>query len=118
MRKAFAVLANLLLLVVVAEFFFAASGGAGGTYRPHHALGYVIFLLPLVMAAVAALAHLPGRLIGMAALVSGLTGVQVAIAKIAAAADSPVVFGLHALGGLGIVAVAFLIARQGIAIAK
>src|SRR5262245_34483009 len=125
MRKVFTGLANLLMLVVVAEFFFAASGAFGtgpdrDSYRPHHALGYVIFLLPLVMAIVAALARMPGRLIGMAALVAGLTGVQVVIAKLARAfgdtgdstAVGQLIFGLHAVGGLGIVAVAAMIVRQ------
>ncbi|PZG24280.1 hypothetical protein C1I95_00875 [Micromonospora craterilacus] len=125
MRRAFAGLAILLLLVVVAEFFFAASGAFGtgpdrDAYRPHHALGYVIFLLPVVMAIVAALARLPGRLIGMAALVAGLTGVQVAIAKLARAVGDTgdrvgvgeLLFGLHAVNGLAIVAVVWMIVRQ------
>ena len=81
MRKAFAGLAILLMLVVVAEFYFAARGGfstapRAESYRPHHALGYVIFLLPLLMAVVAAVARLPRRLIGLSVLVAGLTAVQ------------------------------------------
>lgn len=118
MRKTFAALAALLLMIMVAEFYFAASGAAGAGsagYRPHHALGYVIFLLPLVMAGVGALAGLPRRLIGLAALVAGLTGVQVAVAKLARAAGDtagPLIFGLHAVNGLAMVAVAALIARQ------
>jgi hypothetical protein len=114
MRKTFTGLAYLLIIVVAAEFFFAASG-AFGSYRPHHALGYVIFVLPLAMAVTAALAKLPGRLIGLAVLVSALTGFQVAIAKLAIAlGEGPAqyIFGLHALGGLAIIAVAVLIARQ------
>ena len=71
MRKAFASLAILLMLVVLAEFYFAASGGFSTTpraeaYRPHHALGYVVFLLPLVMALIVALGRMPRRLIGLA----------------------------------------------------
>lgn len=118
MRKAFAALAALLLLVVVAEFYFAASGAAGpdgAAYRPHHLLGYVIFLLPLVMAGVGALGRLPRRLIGLAALVAGLTAVQVVIAKLARAVGDtagPLIFGLHAVNGLVMVAVVAMIARQ------
>ncbi|MEV4410696.1 DUF6220 domain-containing protein [Catellatospora sp. NPDC049609] len=114
MRKAFLGLAALLMLVVVAEFYFAASG-AFGSYRPHHALGYVIFSLPLVMAAVAALGRLPRRLIGLSALVAGLTSVQVVIAKLALAlggSTGALVFGLHAVSGLAIPAVAWLILRD------
>src|SRR5262245_20547861 len=90
MRKAFAALATLLLLVVIAQFFFAATGAFSTapndeSFRTHRALGYVIFLLPVVMVAVAALARIPGRLIGMTALVSGLTTVQVVIAMVAKA---------------------------------
>jgi hypothetical protein len=85
MRKAFAALATLLLLIVIAQFFFAATGAFSTapndeSFRMHHALGYVIFLVPVVMVVVAALARMPGQFIGMAALISGLTAVQVLIA--------------------------------------
>lgn len=125
MRKAFAALATLLVLVVVAQFYFAASGAFSTapndeSFRPHRALGYVIFLLPVLMTIVAALARMPGRLIGMAGLVAGLTAVQVVIAELAKAfgdsGDSttpgPLVFGLHAVNGLFIMAVAGTVARQ------
>lgn len=130
MRKAFAALATLLMLVVVAQFFFAASGAFSTApndeaYRPHHALGYVIFLLPVVMTIVAALARTPGRLIGMTALVAGLTAVQVVIAKLARAfgdaGDSTVgqlIFGLHAVTGLVMLAVVAMIVRQARALSK
>lgn len=55
---------------------------------------------------------MPGRLIAMAVAVSALTGVQVGIAKLAVALDAPLIFGLHALGGLAIIAVTATIARQ------
>ncbi|GAA1613266.1 DUF6220 domain-containing protein [Catellatospora bangladeshensis] len=115
MRKAFTGLAGLLMLAVVAEFYFAAAGAAEpGLYRPHHVLGYVIFLLPLVMALVAALGGLPRRLIGLALLVVGLTSLQVVIAKAARALGDGggLVFGLHAVSGLAIPLVAWLILRQ------
>lgn len=126
MRKAFSALAILLMSVVVAEFFFAASGafstGPGGeAYRPHHVLGYVIFLLPVVMMIIGAAARLPRRLIGMAALVAGLTGVQVVIAKLARALGDPagpLIFGLHAVNGIVMVAVVAMIVRQARALSK
>ena len=116
MRKTYAGLTALLVVAVVAEFFFAASGTvAPGLYRPHHVLGYVVFLLPVAMAAVAAAARMPGWFIGMAALVAGLTGVQVAVAKLARAFGDTaggLVFGLHAVNGLALAVVVGLIARR------
>ncbi|MFC4108634.1 DUF6220 domain-containing protein [Micromonospora zhanjiangensis] len=124
MRKTFAGLAILLVLVVVAQFYFAAAGGFStdpdrSAYRPHHALGYVIFTLPLVMAAVAALARLPRRLVGLPVLTAGLTSVQVLLGSLARGlgdgADSStageIVFGLHGITGLAVLALAGLIAR-------
>lgn len=120
MRKAFAGLATLLVLIVVAQFFFAASGSFSTapheeSFRPHHALGYVIFLVPIVMIAVAALGRLPGRLIGLCALIAGLVTVQVLIAAFARSFGTTAgdyVFGLHAVNGLAILAVAGTIARR------
>jgi hypothetical protein len=122
MRKAFAALAVLLMLVVVAQFYFAASGAFGsatdeGSYRPHHALGYVVFLVSVALAVVGALARLSARLIGMAALVAALTAVQVAIAALAKALGDgstagQLVFGLHAVNAVAMLAVAGLIVRQ------
>src|SRR5262245_44441195 len=105
MRKVFAGLAVLLLLVVVAQFFLAATGAFSTephetSFRPHRALGYVIFLLPVVMAIVGPVARVPGRLIGMAALIAGLTALQVAIAEVAKALDAQLIFGTHAIVGL------------------
>jgi hypothetical protein len=131
MRKAFAGLAILLMLVVVAQFYFAASGAFSTapkdeSYRPHHALGYVIFFLPLLMTIIGALARMPGRLIGMTALVAGLTGVQVVIAVLATAfgdtgestSTGQLIFGLHAVNGLVIMAVVGMIVRQARALSK
>ena len=123
MRKAFAGLAILLMLIVVAEFYFAARGGFSTapreeSYRPHHALGYVIFLLPLLMAVFAAVARMPRRLVGLSVLVAGLTAVQVLIAKVAGAIGDagPLVFGLHAVGGLALAAVAWMLLRESLSL--
>jgi hypothetical protein len=120
MRKAFAGLAALLLLVVVAQFFFAATGAFSTVphaFRPHHVLGYVIFVVPLVLAGIGALARVPGRLILMAALVAGLTAVQVLIADLAEGIGAGttaggLMFGLHAVNGLAILAVTGVVARR------
>jgi hypothetical protein len=132
LRRVFALLATLLVLMVVAQFFLAASGAFDTapndeSFQPHRALGYVILLLPVVMTIVAALARMPGRLIGMTALVAGLTVVQVVIAVLARAFNDTgdtsttagqLVFGLHAVNGLIILAVAGTVARRARALSR
>jgi len=121
-RRAFAVLAVLQLLIVLAQFFLAATGAFSAkptdeAFEPHKALGYVTFVLPVVMAVVAAAGRLPGRLTRLSALVAGLVTVQVIIAKIAEARGGdgtagPLLFGLHGLVALVIVAVVGDLARR------
>ncbi|NES16907.1 MULTISPECIES: DUF6220 domain-containing protein [Micromonospora] len=132
MRKLFAGLAALLMLAVVAQFYFAASGAFSTApndeaFRPHRALGYVIFLLPVLMVIVAALARMPGRLFGMTGLVAGLTVVQVVIAVLARAFNDTgdtsttagqLIFGLHAVNGLAILAVTGNVVRQARALSR
>lgn len=126
MRKVFAILATLLVLVVVAQFFLAASGAydtapTDESFQPHRALGYGIFLFAALLTIVAALARMPTRAIGMTALVAGLTAVQSLIRAIADAFSSAddtsttagkLIFGLHAVNGLAIMAVAGSVAKQ------
>src|SRR5215207_9580317 len=112
MRKAFAGLAILLLLVVVAQFFLAASGAFDTapndeSFQPHRALGSGTLLLAVLLTIVAALARMPGRLIGMAGLVAGLTVVQFVITELAKAVGDTttagqLIFGLHAVNGVAI----------------
>ena len=125
MRKVFAGLAILLMLAVVAQFFLAASGAFDTapneeSFQPHRALGYGIVLFAVLMTLVGALARVPGRLIGMTGLVAGLAVLQGVIRAIASAfgdtGDSTtagqLVFGLHAVNGLVIMAAAGMIVRQ------
>jgi Family of unknown function (DUF6220) len=125
MRKAFAGLASLQLLAVVAQFFLAASGAFDPaandeSFQTHRTLGAGIVLLAVLVTIVAAAARMPGRLIGMSGLVAGLAVVQSVIRAIAAAFDDTggsttagqLVFGLHAVNGLAILAVAGMIVRQ------
>ncbi len=126
MRRAFTGLATVLVLAVVAQFFFAASGAfdtapKDESFQTHRALGYGILLFAILMTALAALVRMPGRLIGMTGLVAGLVLVQGVIAGIANAFNDTgdtsttagqLVFGLHAVNGLAIMAVAGTIARQ------
>ena len=126
MRKIFAGLATLLALAVVAQFFLAASGAFDTapkeeSFGPHRALGYGILLFAILMTLVAALVRMPGRLIGMTGLVAGLVLVQGVIRAIASAFDDTgdtsttagqLIFGLHAVNGLIIMAVVGMIARE------
>jgi hypothetical protein len=125
LRKVFALLAALLVLMVVAQFFLAAMGAfdtapKDESFQPHRALGYGIVLFAIVLTIVAALARMPGRLIGTTGLVAGLGILQPVIAAIAKAfgdADTSttagkLIFGLHAVNGLAVMAVAGTVARQ------
>ena len=125
MRRFFAGLAILQMLAVVAQFFLAASGAFDTapndeSFQPHRALGYGIVLLAVVVTIVAAMARMPARLIGMSGLVAGLAVVQVVIRAIATAFEGTggsttageLVFGLHAVNGLAVLAVAGMIVRQ------
>jgi hypothetical protein len=126
LRKVFALLATLLLVVVVAQFFLAGSGAfdtapKDESFQPHRALGYGIVLFAIVLTIVAALARMPGRLIGTTGLVAGLGILQPVIAVIAKAfgdsADTSttagkLIFGLHAVNGLVIMTVAGTVVRQ------
>ncbi|GIH59801.1 DUF6220 domain-containing protein [Microbispora siamensis] len=126
MRRFFVGLAALQALAIVAQFFLAA-GGAFSTapndesFQAHRMLGAGIVLLAVLVTVVAAIARMPGRLIGMSGLVAGLAVVQVVIRAIASAFDGTggstpageLVFGLHAVNGLAILAVAVRIVRQG-----
>ncbi|MFU8852037.1 DUF6220 domain-containing protein [Micromonospora sp. SL1-18] len=120
MRRFFAGLAALQMLAVVAQFFLAASGAfdtapKDESFQPHRALGGGIVLIAVLVTVVAAIARMPGRLIGMSGLVAGLAVLQFAIKEIATAFDGTggdLVFGLHAVNGLAIVAVTGRIIRQ------
>jgi hypothetical protein len=113
MRKAFVAVAAVVMLAVVVQFFLAASGAFDSAptdeaFRPHRALGYITVLLAVVLTIVAAVARMPGRLIGLSGLVAGLCVMQPVIAIVARAfgdtgdttAAGQFVFGLHALNGL------------------
>jgi hypothetical protein len=126
MRKAFTGLTVVLLVAVAAQFFLAASGAFDTApndeaFQPHRALGYGIALYALLLTVVAAVARMPGRLIGLTGLVAGLALVQGVIRAFAHAFDATgdttttagqLVFGLHAVNALVIVAVIVMIVRQ------
>ena len=132
MRKLFAGLAIALALAVVAQFYLAASGAfdpapADESFGTHRALGYGIILFAVLLMIVAPLARVPGRLIGMTALVAGLGVAQALIRLLADAVDDggdtgtnagQLVFGLHAINGLIMLALAVAVAWRGAALAR
>jgi hypothetical protein len=132
MRRVFAGLAILLMLAVVVQFYFAASGAFSTgphdeAFQPHRTMGYVVFILAVLLTVAAALARVPRRLIGLSGLVAGLVVLQVLIALLADAVGGngdvtttagQLVFGLHAVNGLVIAAVAGRIARQALSMSR
>jgi len=118
MRKLFASLTGLLMAAVVVQFFLAGMGAFDSapldeSFRPHRTLGYLIVLIALLAVLAAALAKVPGRLVGRTALVLGLTLLQPVIAGVAHAVGGSggstttagqLVFGLHAVNAVVIMA--------------
>jgi heme A synthase len=122
MKKVFAGLASLLLIAEVAQFYLAASGAFDNApmedaFALHRVLGYSILLFAVVSTVVAALARVPGRLIGMAALIAGLVLVQSLIREVAksfgeGSEAGHLVFGMHAINALAIVGVTAWVAQR------
>jgi len=126
MRKAFAALATLLIPVVAVQFFLAASAAfdtapKDESFQMHRALGYVIVLYAILLTVLAAVARMPGRLIGMTGLIAALGVGQGLIRAVAAAFNDAgdtsttagkLIFGLHAINGMAIFGVAETVARR------
>jgi Family of unknown function (DUF6220) len=131
MRRAFAVLATVQVLAVVVQFFLAASGAFDTapneeSFQPHRMLGAGLFLIAMVVTVVAAIARVPGRLIGLSGLVAGLVLVQFVIAGIAGAFDDAgttttagvLIFGLHGFNGLAVMSVSGTVVRRAWVLAR
>lgn len=119
MRKLYAGMAGLLLAGIPVQFFLAAAGAFDPaprqeSFQMHTMLGRLLFLLALLTIGAAALARAPGRLVGRTAATAGLIVVQSLIALVARGFEgdggggmaSTLVFGLHAVNALAIMAVA------------
>jgi hypothetical protein len=132
LRKVFAGLAILLVLVIGVQFFLAASAAydtapIDESFQTHRVLGRGIILFVVVLTIIAALARIPGRLIGMTGLIAGLGVLQAVIAVIAKAFNDTgdtsttagqLVFGLHAINGLAMLALAMTVARRARALTR
>lgn len=126
MRKVFAGFAGILALAVMVQFFFAAVGAfdtapKDESFDLHRMLGMGIILWAALTTIVAALARMPGPVIGRAGAVTGLAVVQILIRVLADAFNESgdttttagtLVFGLHALNGLAIMVLAGNLASQ------
>lgn len=125
MRRVFAGLAALLVLAVALQFFLAASGAFDSapneeSFGPHRAMGYGILLYATLLTIIATVARMPGRLIGMSGLVAGLALLQGLIRQVARAFDDggsstaagELVFGLHAINAVIILAVVVRLVRE------
>jgi heme A synthase len=124
MRKVFAGLMAVLMLAVVVQFFLAASGAFDNapndeSFGPHRGLGFLILFLALLATGAGAAARMPGRIVARAGLVLGLVVLQPVIAGIAgavgevdgASSAGELVFGLHGVNGLVIMALVATIVR-------
>jgi hypothetical protein len=129
-RKVFTGLMTVLMVTVAVQFFLAASGAfdpapPDESFGLHRGLGFLILLLALVAIAVGALARMPGHVVGRTGLVLGLVVLQPVIAGVArAVADSDggstagqMVFGLHGVNGLLIMALVATSLRRSRAVA-
>jgi heme A synthase len=126
MRKVFVGLSTVLVLAIVVQFYLAAVGAFDTapndeSFGMHRILGYMILLLAILATIVAAVARMPGTVIGRSALIAGLTLLQGLIRALADALGDTgdttttagrLVFGLHALNGLAIMGVAGTTLRQ------
>jgi hypothetical protein len=125
-RRVVVGLAALQVALVVIQFFLAAKGALDpapldDAYQLHRIVGSALVLVGLLVTGAAALARLPGRVIGRCGVVVGLLVLQSVIRLIAGAFDDDggnattagtLIFGLHALNALGILALSGRILDQ------
>lgn len=124
MRRVYVVLALLLFVATLVQFYLAAVGAFDRprddeSFAMHRMTGMMIIPIISVLATiVAAIVRAPGKLIALTILPVGLVLVQMLIRFIAGifagsndetGAVSLIIFGLHAINGLAIMAVARMI---------
>ena len=90
----------------VVQFALAGYGAFGGSFGPHRAVGSLIGLVTLVLLIVVAVAGVRGRLLWVALGLFVLAGPLQPIFAALGKNDGAAFGGLHALGGLGVGALA------------
>lgn len=119
MRRVLTAMAVLLTGVVVTQFFLAGAGSvdrSGDFYDLHRIGGSVAGPLALFTTVLAALVKAPRRTIVLAALATLLSSLQFVIAGISDEFEGDrggaLVFGLHAIDGMILMAVAVMLVRS------
>lgn len=128
MRKVYVVLLGLLILAIAVQFYLAGTGAfdnprTDDSFAVHRINGMMVIpLITLLATVVGALARVGGRLVALTILPLGLVILQSVIRMVSDAfntsagdstATSSAIFGLHALNGLIIMALAGYLMRQG-----
>lgn len=108
--RLFQALAWLVMAGLVGQFYLAGAALFGATtFQPHRMLGSLLAVAVLLLLVLALVARPNRRLVGRAALLAGLTVVQVLLPSLRA--DLPWAAALHGVVALGIAAQAAAIAR-------
>jgi hypothetical protein len=105
-------LAWLIVAGLVAEFYLAGTAlfGVTPSFQPHRTLGGVLALAILVLLVVTVIARPGRRLVGMVALLAGLTIVQAALPSLRAVV--PALAALHVVNAAVLLGLAGPIARM------
>lgn len=111
-RVAYLVAAWLFVACAVVQVFFAGLGVFAGAenFATHRNFGYLFGWLVLVLLVLAVVARLPGRLIGLSALLLVLFALQSVF--VALRASAPIVAALHPLNGFAILWLGIWLARR------
>ena len=111
-RAAFPFVAGLFAVCCIIQVFLAGLGVFDDerAFITHRDFGYILSLLPIVLAVLALVAGLPRRFAGLSALLFVLFILQSVF--VAARENMPAVAALHPLNGFLILAIGILLAWQ------
>jgi heme A synthase len=111
-RSAFPFVAGLLAVGAIVQVFLAGLGvfDDSSAFMTHRDVGYMLSLLPIVMAVLALVGGLPRRFAGLSALLFVLFILQSVF--VAARESTPAIAALHPLNGFLILGLAILLAWQ------
>jgi Family of unknown function (DUF6220) len=111
-RSAFPFAAGLLAAGAIVQVFLAGLGvfDDASAFITHRDFGYMLSLLPIVMAVLALVGGLPRRFAGLSALLFVLFILQSVF--VAARESTPAIAALHPLNGFLILGLAILLAWQ------